>query len=293
MNVKSTSIVCQSPKNTCNAEFIASYLGQTIQQTTMYENILYDRTDGVATITLNRPQVYNALSPDLIQDITAGTNAAAADDSVRVLVLTGAGDKAFCSGADLKAGMGSGMSLGESLRQNYNPMILAIRNLAKPVICRLNGLAAGAGCSLALACDVIVADEAAYLCQIFINIGLMPDAGSTFFLPRLVGMQRAFELASTGRRVYAPEAVQLGLIQQAVPAERLDEVVNQVVDYYKNAPTKAIGAMKQVLNQSLHSDLGQMLELEALNQDQLGQTHDAAEGIVAFLQKRKAVYRGK
>ena len=258
----------------------------------MYENIVYDLADGVATITLNRPQVYNALSPGLIQDITAGINAAAAD-SVRVVVLTATGDKAFCSGADLKAGMGSGMSLGQSLRQNYNPMILAIRNLPKPVICRLNGLAAGAGCSLALACDVVIADEAAYLCQIFINIGLMPDAGSTFFLPRLIGMQRAFEIASTGRRVHAPEAVQLGLIQQAVPAERLDDAIAEVVDYYKNAPTKAIGAMKQVLNQSMYSDLAQMLELEAANQDQLGQTRDAAEGIMAFLQKRKAVYQGK
>jgi len=259
----------------------------------MYQNLTSETAQGVATITLNRPQVYNALSPDLILEITAAIKATAADNNVRVVVLTATGDKAFCSGADLKAGMGSGQSLGESLRTNYNPMILAIRSLPKPVVCRLNGLAAGAGCSLALACDLVIAAEDAYLCQIFVNIGLMPDAGSTFFLPRLLGMQRAFEIASTGRRVYAPEAAQLGLIHQSVAADKLDEAVNQTVEYYKNAPTKAIGAMKQVLNQSLHADLAQMLELEAVWQDQLGQTHDAAEGIMAFLQKRKAVYKGK
>jgi 2-(1,2-epoxy-1,2-dihydrophenyl)acetyl-CoA isomerase len=259
----------------------------------MYENILYEITDGVARITLNRPQVYNALSPGLLKDITAAIHATATDDSVRVVVITGAGEKAFCSGADLKEGMGEATSLGESLRQNYNPMILAIRNLPKPVICRLNGVAAGAGCSLALSCDLTIASQDAYLSQIFVNIGLMPDAGSTFFLPRLVGLQKAFEIASTGRRVYAPEAAALGLIHKSVPASELDIELCDVVTYYRNAPTKAIGAMKQVLNQSLYSNLEQMLELEAERQDQLSHTHDAAEGMMSFLQKRKAVYRGK
>jgi 2-(1,2-epoxy-1,2-dihydrophenyl)acetyl-CoA isomerase len=259
----------------------------------MYENILYEITDGVARITLNRPQVYNALSPGLLKDITAAIHATATDDSVRVVVITGAGEKAFCSGADLKEGMGEATSLGESLRQNYNPMILAIRNLPKPVICRLNGVAAGAGCSLALSCDLTIASQDAYLSQIFVNIGLMPDAGSTFFLPRLVGLQKAFEIASTGRRVYAPEAAVLGLIHKSVPASELDIELCDVVTYYRNAPTKAIGAMKQVLNQSLYSNLEQMLELEAERQDQLSHTHDAAEGMMSFLQKRKAVYRGK
>ena len=151
----------------------------------MYETILYEVLDNVATLTLNRPQVYNALSPTLIQEITKAIQAAEADSTVRVIVMSGVGDKAFCSGADLKAGMSAGISLGQSLRTNYNPMILAIRNIEKPVICKLNGLAAGAGCSLALAADLVVAAEDAYLCQIFVNIGLMPDAGSTFFLPIL------------------------------------------------------------------------------------------------------------
>lgn len=258
----------------------------------MYENLLYEVTDGVAHITLNRPQVYNALSPDLIREITEAVHAAGADASVRVLMLTGTGEKAFCSGADLKAGMGEATSLGDALRKRYNPMIRAIRNIPKPVVCRLNGVAAGAGCSLALACDVIIAAEEAYLSQIFVNIGLMPDAGSTFFLPRLVGTAKAFELASTGRKVFGPEAAQLGLIQRAVPAAELDAAVAEVVTYYRQAPTKAIGAMKQVLNQSMQSDLDTMLEHEAVEQDKLGATRDAGEGIMAFLQKRKPEYQG-
>ncbi|MBB3836950.1 2-(1,2-epoxy-1,2-dihydrophenyl)acetyl-CoA isomerase [Runella defluvii] len=259
----------------------------------MFEYLTYEVNDGVARITLNRPQVYNALSAGLLKEMTRAIETTAADETVRVVVITGAGDKAFCSGADLKEGMGGANSLGDSLRQNYNPLILAIRSLPKPIICRLNGVAAGAGCSLALACDLVIATEEAYLSQIFVNIGLMPDAGSTFFLPRLVGMQKAFEIASTGRKVSAIEAAQIGLIHKAVPASELDVELADIVSYYQNAPTRSIGAMKQVMNQAMYSTLDQMLELEATHQDQLGRTHDAAEGIMAFLQKRKAAYRGK
>lgn len=259
----------------------------------MYEHLIYEVTDGVAHITLNRPQVHNALSPDLILEITRAVQAAEADATVRVVLLTGAGDKAFCSGADLKAGLGDASSMGDALRSRYNPMILALRNIPKPVVARLNGLAAGAGCSLALACDVILMSAEAYFSQIFINIGLMPDAGSTFFLPRLVGSARAFELASTGRRVYGPEAVQIGLAQRAVPATELDAAVHETLAYYRHAPTRAIGVMKQALNASLHSDLETMLDYEAEGQDQLSETRDAGEGIMAFLQKRQPDYQGR
>ncbi len=259
----------------------------------MYENLLYEVSGGIARITLNRPQVYNALSPDLIREITEAVTAAEADASVRVLLLTGAGDKAFCSGADLKAGLGEATSLGDALRTRYNPMILALRRIPKPVVCRLNGVAAGAGCSLALACDVVIASDEAYLSQIFVNIGLMPDAGSTFFLPRLVGTGRAFELASTGRRVYGPEAAQLGLVQRSVPTPELDRATEEVLHYYVSAPTRAIGAMKQALNRSVYSDLETMLNLEAEGQDTLSETRDAGEGIMAFLQKRKPEYQGR
>ena len=265
----------------------------------MYENLLYERTNAVCRITLNRPQVYNALSPGLIRDITAAIEAAGADDQVRVVVLTGAGDKAFSSGADLKEGAmkaatsGGQFALGDSLRTTYHPMIRAIRNISKPVIGRINGVAAGAGCSLALACDVTICTDEAYFSQIFVNIGLMPDAGSTFFLPRLIGSQKAFDLCSTGRRVYGPEAARIGLVNQSVPTHRLDEAVEEVVAYYASAPTLAIGAMKQVLNQSLFSDLDAQLEQEADHQDILGRSSDVAEGISAFLMKRKANFSGK
>lgn len=259
----------------------------------MYENLLYEATDSVARITLNRPDVYNALNPGLIREITEAVQTAGADDTIRVLLLTGAGDRAFCSGADLKAGLGEAASLGEALRTRYNPMILALRTISKPVVCRLNGVAAGAGCSLALACDVIIASDEAYLSQIFVGIGLMPDAGSTFFLPRLVGTARAFELASTGRRVYGPEAARLGLVQRSVPAADLDAATDEILAYYRHAPTRAIGAMKRLLNQSVQSDLPTMLDLEADIQDQLGKTQDAGEGIMAFLQKRKPDFQGR
>ena len=265
----------------------------------MYENLLYEITGPVCRITLNRPQVYNALSPGLIYDITAAIEAAGADEQVRVIVLTGAGDKAFSSGADLKEGAGKAaasggqLALGDSLRSTYNPMILAMRNLPKPIIGRVQGVAAGAGCSLALACDVVICANEAYFSQIFVNIGLMPDAGSTFFLPRLIGAQRAFELCSTGRRVYGPEAAQMGLVSKSVSALELDEAVDAVVSYYAIAPTRAIGAMKLVLNQSLYSDLDNLLEQEADNQDKLGRTNDVAEGIGSFLMKKKANFSGK
>ncbi len=265
----------------------------------MYENLLYDVTNAICRITLNRPQVYNALSPGLIRDITAAVEAAGADEQVRVVVITGAGDKAFSSGADLKEGFanaaasGGQLALGDSLRTTYHPMIRAMRNLPKPIIGRINGVAAGAGCSLALACDVVICADDAYFSQIFVSIGLMPDAGSTFFLPRLIGPQRAFDLCSTGRRVFGLEAAQIGLVSRSVPMADLDAAVDEVIAYYAAAPTRAIGAMKKVLNQSLYSDLDSQLDQEADNQEELGGSADALEGIGAFLMKRKANFSGK
>lgn len=269
----------------------------------MYENLLCETTDGVCRITLNRPSVYNALNANLIREITGAIEAAGTDDTIRVVVITGTGDRAFCSGADLKEGFARAISgagspvdtinMGESLRAGYNPMIRAIRNLPKPVIGRINGVAAGAGCSLALACDVVICTDEAYFSQIFVNIGLMPDAGSTFFLPRLIGPQRAFELSSTGRRVYGPEAARIGLVSRSVPITELDVAVDEAANYYATAPTRSIGSMKLVLNQSLYSNLDHQLEQEAKNQDALGRSADAAEGISAFLMKRPAKFSGR
>ena len=259
----------------------------------MYQNILFDNTDGVVRISLNRPEVHHALNAELLLEITNAVKAAEADPTVRVVVLTAEGNKAFCSGADLKESVGAGKSAAELLRTRYNPLILALRNIPKPVICRLNGLAVGAGVSLVLACDVVIASEDVYLSQLFVQIGLMPDAGSAFFLPRLLGPAKAFELASTGRKVSAKEAMQIGLISRAVPEAELDAAVDETVSYYRNAPTKAIGTMKLVFNESYHSNLVEMLELEAVNQEILSKTADFAEGTMAFLQKRKPDYQGK
>ena len=258
----------------------------------MFNHLIYEIKEGICTITLNRPEVYNALNPVLIQEITKAFMQAGNDASVRVVVLTGMGDKAFCSGADLKNGMSNTTSLGDSLRIGYNPMILSIRNLAKPVICRLNGIAAGAGCSLALACDVIIASETARMSQIFVSIGLIIDAGSSYFLPRLLGSQKAFELASTGRMVEAKECLDLGLVSKVVPANELDFVVTQTAKMYAKSATQAIGLIKKVLNQSYHSTLEQMLELEAINQDIAGKTNDFVEGVSAFLGKKLPEFKG-
>ncbi len=263
-----------------------------------YETIQYNVENGVCQITLNRPQVYNALNPTLIQEITTAIHAAGADESVRVVLLTGTGDRAFCAGADLKEGFANavgpdGLSLGASLRSGYHPMIRAMRSLPKPIVGRINGVAAGAGASLALACDALVCADEAYFSQIFVNIGLMPDAGSTFFLPRLVGSLLAFELASTGRRVYGLEAAKIGLVNRSVPAVSLDASVADLIGYYATAPTQAIGRMKLALNQSFQNDLEQQLECEADGQDALGRSADTAEGIGTFLMKRSAKFSGR
>lgn len=258
----------------------------------MYQNLIFDNGDGVARITLNRPDVFHALSPALIAEITSAIQTAAEDDSVRVVLLTATGDKAFCSGADLKEATVSGKGAGEILKEYYEPMITAIRDIPKPVICRMNGLAVGAGCSLALACDVIIAAEDTYLSLLFVQIGLMPDAGATFFLPRLIGLARSFELASTGRRIPATEAREMGLITHTVARQSLDEETEKLATYYRHAPTRAIGAMKHAFNQSMHSNLPQMLENERESQEMLFGTQDVQEGVTAFLEKRRPDFQG-
>lgn len=258
-----------------------------------YQFLKYAFDNGVATITLNRPEVYNALNDEITYELQAALKAVAKDDAVRVVVLTGEG-KAFCSGQDLKAASGEQKrSFLQSLHKRYNPIISAMRNLPKPIVCRLNGVAAGAGCSLALACDIIVACEEATLIEVFINIGLVPDSGSSYFLPRLVGMAKAFELCSMGSRVKASEAATMGLINKCVPASQLDETVKSYTDYFAKAPTKSIGLIKKMLAKSATSTLEEMLEYEAYCQETAGTSHDYKEGVTAFLEKRKPEFLGK
>ncbi|MBL7876003.1 MAG: enoyl-CoA hydratase/isomerase family protein [Cyclobacteriaceae bacterium] len=257
-----------------------------------FQFLKYEVAAGVATITLNRPEVYNALNDGITYELQDAFKRVGKDDQVRVVILTGAG-KAFCSGQDLKAVAGAEKrSFMESLSRRYNPIILAMRSLPKPIIGRLNGVAAGAGCSFALACDMIVASEEATLIEVFINIGLVPDSGSSYFLPRLVGMAKAFELFSMGSRVKASEALQLGLVNRVTEADQLDAVVKEYADYFAQAPTKSIGLIKKMLNKSSTSTLDEMLEYEMYCQEIAGTSNDYKVGVTAFLEKRKPAFKG-
>lgn len=258
----------------------------------MYEFLKFEKKSGVATITLNRPEVYNALNNEITFELQAALKEAKKDDEIRVLVITGEG-KAFCSGQDLKASSADPTrSFSDSLHKRYNPIIQAMRDLPKPIIGRLNGVAAGAGCSIALACDIVIAAESAKLIEIFVNIGLVLDSGSSYFLPRLVGSAKAFELATMGTRVSATEAERIGLITKCVADDKLDQAISEYTDYYASAPTKAIGLMKKMLNKSQGASLNEMLDYEAYCQDIAGSTYDYKEGTTAFLEKRKAEFKG-
>lgn len=259
----------------------------------MYNSILFDVADGKATITLNRPDVFNAFNDELTFELQAVFKEIAKRSDIRVVVLTGAG-RGFCSGQDLKATRDmKDFSFSDSIRRRYNPLILGMRNLPKPIICKLNGVAAGAGCSLALACDMIIASDQASLIEVFVNIGLVLDSGSSYFLPRLVGSAKAFELSTMGSKVKAEEALQLGLVNRVVPHDQLDAAVDEVANFYANAPTKAIGLMKKMLNKSYNSTLEEMLNYEGYCQDIAGSTHDYKEGVQSFLEKRKPQFKGE
>ncbi len=257
----------------------------------MYQHLTLHKHAGIWTLTLNRPEVFNALHAPLIHEIREVAEAAKIADEVRVLVMTGSG-KAFCSGADLKAGVPDA-DAGKVLRNTYNPMIQAIRSLDKPVIGAINGIAAGAGCSLALACDYLVAREDAVFAELFSQIGLTLDAGSSAFLMQSVGYHKAFELASTARRFTAQEAFSFGIVAEVIAPEGWEMRVHELAAEFAKRPTRALGLIKQALQAADGRDLAHVLELEAQAQQEASQTNDFREGVAAFLQKRKPSFTGK
>ncbi|MBT8326244.1 MAG: enoyl-CoA hydratase/isomerase family protein [Bacteroidia bacterium] len=256
-----------------------------------YNTLKYHTESGITTISLNRPDRYNAFNFEMSKELQDALAVAREDENCRVVVFTGEG-KAFCSGQDLKDIVGTDKGFAEIVYECYNPIVKAMRSMPKPIICRLNGIAAGAGCSLVLASDYTVASDSANLIEVFINVGLVLDSGSSFFLPRVVGTNKAFELATMGSKVTAQQAVDLGMINKAVPSELLDEEVHKVAAYYASAPTKAIGMIKEMLNKSTYSTLDDMLELEAKYQEIAGNSDDYKEGLAAFSEKRKPNFSG-
>jgi 2-(1,2-epoxy-1,2-dihydrophenyl)acetyl-CoA isomerase len=262
-----------------------------------YETITWDVEDGVGRITLNRPDSLNAWNEQFGLDLRQVITEDAQDDSVRSVLITGAG-RAFSSGADLKqsgAGEvdGDGLpNVRKRLTELYHPILLGIRNMPKPVIAAVNGPAVGIGASLAFACDLIWAADSAYFGLAFVNIGLMPDGGSTAFVPAAVGKARAFEMALLGTRVTAPQAVEWGLINRAVKPESLPKESLELAQKMAKGPTRSYAGSKRALNRMLFGDLEAQLDLEADIQHELFRTKDVAEGVGAFAEKREAQFTG-
>jgi 2-(1,2-epoxy-1,2-dihydrophenyl)acetyl-CoA isomerase len=258
------------------------------------ENLIFERRGGVALITLNRPSVYNSFDRVMALALQDALTQCAQDPEVRCVYLTGAG-KAFCAGQDLKEAIDpdNGLDLPRILAEHYNPIIRQIRALEKPVVCAVNGVAAGAGANIALACDIVVASEKASFLQAFAHIGLIPDSGGTYSLPRLIGWQKASALMMLGEKLPASEAESLGMIYKVFPAEEFESASLEIALRLATMPTRGLGYTKRALNASLTNDLEAQLALEKELQTAAGETEDYEEGVKAFLEKRKANFKGK
>jgi 2-(1,2-epoxy-1,2-dihydrophenyl)acetyl-CoA isomerase len=258
-----------------------------------YETVIWEQAGAVGRLTLNRPESLNAWTPRLGTELRDVIEGEAASDSVRAVLITGAG-RGFSSGADLKSRFEpTGQpNLGRELRDLYHPVIAGVRRLEKPVVAAVNGPAAGIGCSLALACDLILAAESAFFGLAFVNVGLMPDGGSTAFVPAAVGRARAFQMALLGERVPAPRALEWGLVNWVSPDDRLMDEADALVRRLAAGPTRSYAGSKRALNQFIYGDLDAQLDLEAELQHALGRTRDFVEGAAAFVQKRAPAFTG-
>lgn len=261
-----------------------------------YETIIWEQDGAVGRLTLNRPETLNAWTEQLGVELRRCVDGEAADASVRAVLVTGAG-RAFSSGADLKTGLQHTASDGmpdvrHELEEIYHPAIAGFRRLPKPVVAAVNGPAVGIGLSLALACDLLMAAESAFLGLAFVNIGLMPDGGSTAFVPRAVGKARAFEMAFLGERVTSAQALEWGLLNWVHPDDRLMTEAQSLVERLAAGPTRSYAASKEALNRSIYGDLDAQLALEAQLQHELARTQDFVEGASAFVQKREPSFAG-
>jgi 2-(1,2-epoxy-1,2-dihydrophenyl)acetyl-CoA isomerase len=257
-----------------------------------YETIIYEKESGLATITLNRPQSLNAFVPQMNQEVLDALKDGERDKEVRCLMITGAG-RAFCAGQDLKGRTPEQKgSLGASLREKYNPMIRQIRQMEKIVIAAVNGVAAGAGCNFALACDLRIASDEAKFIQSFVRVGLAPDSGGSFILPRLVGLSKAMELLLLGDTVDAQEAQRIGLVARVFPAADFAGSAKEIGARVAKAP-RGIGLIKRAINHANLPNLEADLEYEACLQEIAGRSSDYDEGVRAFLDKRTPMFTGK
>lgn len=249
--------------------------------------------ENLAIITLNRPDVLNSFNREMALELQARLDECEKDANVRAILITGEG-RAFCAGQDLAEAIAEGApSIDTIVREHYNPIVLRIRNIEKPIVCAVNGVAAGAGANIALCCDIVLASDKASFIQSFSNIGLIPDSGGTFFLPRLVGLQRATAMMFLADKVSADQALQYGMIYKVSTAENLMIEATEIATRLSQMPTKGFGLTKRALNESLFNSLEDQLEIEEDLQAKAASTYDNQEGINAFLEKRKPVFKGE
>ncbi len=250
--------------------------------------------NNTAWITLNRPEVFNSFNREMALSLQARLDACETNDEVRAIVIKGSG-KAFCAGQDLKEVTTPELNPGfkKILEEHYNPIISRIRSIEKPIIAAVNGVAAGAGANIALMCDVVVASERASFIQAFSKIGLIPDNGGTFILPRIIGFQKASALMLLGDKISAKEAEKLGMVYKVFSSEECEAEVHVLAECLAQMPTKALGMTKRLLNESMSNDLRSQLELEAKYQIEAAQSDDYKEGVAAFVEKRKPNFKGK
>jgi 2-(1,2-epoxy-1,2-dihydrophenyl)acetyl-CoA isomerase len=260
-----------------------------------YESILFEVDSGIARLTLNRPDKLNSFNVQMHAEVRQALSSVP-ESGARVLVLTGAG-RGFCAGQDLSdravAPGSQGVDLGESIENRYNPLVLTLRNLAMPVIAAVNGVAAGAGANIALACDIVIAARSASFVQAFSKLGLIPDSGGTWFLPRLVGDARAMGLTLLGNKLPADQAAAWGLIWQCVEDAELTATVDAMARQFAVAPTRGLAATKQALRRSWQNSFKEQLDVERDVQRELGRSSDYAEGVAAFTEKRSPRFTGR